>query len=170
MADWKETDPREWEGNVFQKIEKEWMLVTAAKPDGSGNTMTAAWGGLGNMWGRPAAFVVIRPQRYTREFIDASGRLSLTFYDPELRPMLAYMGSHSGRDVDKVKAQGLHVAWENGTPYFEEANTAFITRVLFAQPYDPAAFLDEAVRDAAYPDKDYHTLYICEIEKLLVKE
>ena len=46
------------------------MLVTAEK-DGKVNTMTASWGGVGIMWGKPVAYVFIRPQRYTKEFIDA---------------------------------------------------------------------------------------------------
>lgn len=170
MSQWKEIAPEQWEGNVFQKIGKDWMLVTAQKPDGSVNTMTASWGGLGVMWGKPVVFVVIRPQRYTKEFIDASGQLSLTFYGEEHRKMLSYMGTTSGREADKVAAQGLTVAHEDGIPYFEEADAALLTRVLFAQPYDPDSFLDTGICEKCYPDRDYHTLYICEIEKLLVKQ
>lgn len=170
MSQWKEVAPEQWEGNVFQRIGKDWMLVTAEKPDGEVNTMTASWGGLGVMWGKPAAFVVIRPQRYTKEFVDASGRLSLTFYGEEYHRMLSYMGSTSGRDADKVAVQGLTVAHEDGVPYFEEADTAILARVLFAQPYDPDSFQNGAVQERWYPEQDYHTLYICEIEKLLIKE
>jgi len=132
--------------------------------------MTASWGGLGIMWNKPVAFVVIRPQRYTKEFVDASERLSLTFFGEEYRQMLGYMGTVSGRDEDKVAVQGLTVTYEGETPYFEEADTAMITRVLFAQPYEESSFLDKAVIEKNYPTKDYHTLYICEIEKVLVKE
>ena len=32
--------------------------------------MTVSWGALGCMWGRPFAQVVVRPQRYTFEFIE----------------------------------------------------------------------------------------------------
>lgn len=170
MSQWKEAVPEQWEESVFKRIGKDWMLVTAEKPDGSVNTMTASWGGLGVMWGKPVAFVVIRPQRYTKEFIDASGRLSLSFYGEEYRKMLSYMGSTSGRDADKIGVQGLTVVHESGIPFFEEADTAMVTRVLFAQPYTPDSFLDAEVREKWYPDQDYHTLYICEIEKLLVKE
>ena len=49
----------------FDKIGRQWMLVTAEK-DGRVNTMTASWGGLGVLWGKPVATVYIRPQRYTR--------------------------------------------------------------------------------------------------------
>ena len=35
--------------NPFDKIAKQWMLITAGNKEGS-NTMTASWGGLGIMW------------------------------------------------------------------------------------------------------------------------
>ena len=57
----------------------------------------------------------------------------------------------------------------NGTPYFGEANTVFVCRKLYAQPYDPSCFIDKACDERWYPEKDYHTMYIAEIEKVLVK-
>ena len=35
--------------NPFDKISKEWMLITAGDEEKS-NTMTASWGGVGIMW------------------------------------------------------------------------------------------------------------------------
>ena len=43
--------------NPFDKIAKQWMLITAGNKEGS-NTMTASWGGLGIMWGKKVAFVL----------------------------------------------------------------------------------------------------------------
>ena len=42
--------------------------------------MTASWGGLGTVE-KNVAFIVVRPQRYTKEFIDASSTFSLSFFD-----------------------------------------------------------------------------------------
>ena len=61
----KEIKPEELQKNPFQMIGKEWLLVTAEK-EGKTNTMTASWGGVGIMWGKPVAYVFIRPQRYTK--------------------------------------------------------------------------------------------------------
>ena len=55
--------------NPFTKIGKEWMLITAGD-ENAHNTMTASWGALGEMWGKHVATVYIRPQRYTKEFVD----------------------------------------------------------------------------------------------------
>ena len=104
----KEIKPEELQKNPFQMIGKEWLLVTAEK-DGKANTMTASWGGVGVMWGRNVAFIVIRPQRYTKEFIDASDKLSLSVLDEEYRKTLSYLGSVSGRDEDKIGKSGLTI-------------------------------------------------------------
>ena len=37
--------------NPFDKISKQWMLITAGESSGECNTMTASWGGVGIMWG-----------------------------------------------------------------------------------------------------------------------
>ena len=57
-------DPKELDQNVFSMIGEQWMLVTAGTAERC-NTMTASWGGLGVLWGKPVATVYIRPQRYT---------------------------------------------------------------------------------------------------------
>ena len=59
------------EGNTFTQIGKDFMLITAKKGDKI-NTMTASWGGLGVLWNKNVAYIVVRPQRYTKEFIDAT--------------------------------------------------------------------------------------------------
>ena len=70
MAKFIELDPSEITGNVFDRIGKEWMLVTAGDQI-KYNTMTASWGGIGVMWGKNVAVTVIRPQRYTKEFVES---------------------------------------------------------------------------------------------------
>ena len=160
--------PEELNKNVFSMIGKEWLLVTAEK-EGKVNTMTASWGGLGVMWGKDVAFIVLRPQRYTKEFVDAGETFSLSVLGGERRKTLNYLGTVSGRDEDKVAKSGQTVEREDGTPYFGEADTVLICRNLYAQPYDPSCFIDKSCDERWYPDKDYHTLYIAEIEKVLVR-
>ena len=61
----KEIAPENFEESVFKVIGKDWLLLAGTK-DGKTNAMTASWGGMGIMWGKPVAFVFIRPQRYTK--------------------------------------------------------------------------------------------------------
>ena len=62
----KEINIEEFKFNPFTKIGKEWMLVTASN-NGKVNSMTASWGGVGVLWNKNIAFIVLRPQRYTKE-------------------------------------------------------------------------------------------------------
>ena len=99
MAGFKTVRPEAFDQSVFQMIGKDWMLVTAEK-DGRVNSMTASWGGLGVMWGKNVAFVVIRPQRYTKEFVDGAETLSLSFLGNEYRSELNFFGTVSGQDCE----------------------------------------------------------------------
>lgn len=64
----KEINVSQLADNMIEAIGKEWMLVTAGTKE-KFNTMTASWGGTGVLWGKTVAFIFIRPERYTYEFI-----------------------------------------------------------------------------------------------------
>ena len=83
----KEISVSELQDNMFDAIGKEWMLVTAGTQD-KFNMMTASWGGTGILWGKPVAFIFIRPERYTYEFIEEGDKLTLSFLGEEHK---AYM-------------------------------------------------------------------------------
>ena len=159
----KEIQTSQLHNDAFTMIGKEWMLVTAQK-DGVVNTMTASWGGLGILWNKQTAFVFLRPQRYTKEFIDQGEIFTLSFYDETYRKALTYLGTVSGRDENKIEASGLHTAFVNDAPYFIEANTVLVCRKLYAQEMKEECFLDLSLIDKNYPQKAYHTMYVAEIE------
>ena len=157
------------EFNPFQKISKEWMLITAGDETKS-NTMTASWGGLGIMWGKNVATVYIRPQRYTKEFVDANDTFTISFLSEEYRKSLNVCGSVSGKDVeDKWKEAGLTPYYVDGTTAVEEADLVFVCKKQYHQTMKPECF-DVAENDTKwYPNKDYHEMYIAEIVKVLKK-
>lgn len=167
MSCFKEISVKKLDKNVFEMIGKQWMLVTAEK-DKKVNTMTASWGGLGVMWGKNVAFVVIRPERYTKEFIDNSDSFSLTFLKEEHRETLRYLGTVSGRNEDKIEKSGLTIEHIDETPYFSEGEIVLKCKKLFNQYFDEKSFVDKSILDKWY-NNDYHMLYIAEIEKVLVK-
>lgn len=167
MTSFRQIKAEELRGNPFSMIGKDWMLIAAGRD--KCNAMTASWGGMGVMWGKNVAFVVIRPQRYTKEFVDAEPAFSLSFLGDAHRKTLNYLGTVSGREEDKMAKAGLTVVREGNVPYFAEADTVLIVNKLFAQPYDSASFLNKELAPQWYPGGDYHTLYIAEIQKVLVR-
>ena len=78
----KAIEPSLVKDNFIEIIGKEWMLVSAGDKD-KFNMMTASWGGVGFLWNKPVVFVFIRPERYTREFVDAKGAFTLSFLGEE---------------------------------------------------------------------------------------
>ncbi len=168
MSEFREVKPEKFNESPFQLIGEDLMLITAEK-DGKVNTMTAAWGGFGVMWKKNVAYVVIRPQRYTKEFVDNSDTFSLTFFGGDKKEMLNYLGTTSGRDEDKITKADLTVIYDDGVPYFEESTIAVFCKKLFAQDYKPESFIEKEIIDEWYPTSDFHTLYIAEITKILTR-
>ena len=154
--------------NVIQLIGKEWMLVTAGD-ESSFNTMTASWGGIGWLWNKPVAFVFVRPERYTYEFIEKSDYLTLSFLGEANKKIHAVCGSKSGRDTDKVKATGLKpVFTEQGNVLFEQARLSLECKKLYTDTIKPECFLDKESLEKWYDDAHggFHKMYIVEIENI----
>ena len=164
----RKIDPKTLNQNVFSAIGEQWMLITAGTADRC-NTMTASWGGLGVIWGAPAATCYIRPQRYTKEFVDQEEYFTLSFLGEESRKALQLCGSKSGRDTDKIKECGFTVQVADcGAPYFQEAQLVLVCRKRFVQPMAPENIPQE-IKDRWYPEKDYHTMCIGEIIEVLAR-
>lgn len=163
-------DPKELTQNPFEMIGTQWMLVTAGTPEHC-NTMTASWGGVGVMWGNPVATCYLRPQRYTKEFVDREDYFTLCFFGEAYRKQLQFCGSKSGRDVDKIKECGFTMqAADCGAPYMEEAELVLVCKKQYAQPMD-AGYLTEgdAIDQRWYPGHDWHTMYIGQIVEAYTK-
>jgi flavin reductase (DIM6/NTAB) family NADH-FMN oxidoreductase RutF len=169
MSGFNEIAPERFDVSPFRAIGTEWMLIAAEKA-GRVNAMTASWGGLGVMWRKNVVFAVIRPQRFTKEFVDGSDTFSLNFLGPDRKNDLSYFGSVSGRDEDKIARTGLTVVHDAGAPYFAEAGTAILCRKLFAQPYEERSFIDPKIAKELYAAGDFHTLYIGEVLKILARK
>lgn len=139
--------------------------ILAAGDKDSYNAMTIGWGGMGTLWGRnrPVVTVYVAPKRFTHQFMEKSRYFTvMQFSDINV---VQYMGKHSGRDGDKAKALGLHVAYtKNGTPYFKEADAVIECEIMYAAPFEEKNFRNDV------PKKTYsnfpagiHSMYIGEV-------
>lgn len=144
---------------------EQWMLLTAgAFAEGRFNCMAVGWGSLGTMWSKPFAQVVVRPSRYTREFMEQYDTFTLSAFPEEHRAAVQLLGTKSGRDGDKIAESGLTpvAAAEVAAPCFVEAELAIECRKIYWQDMDAANFLDATIAKN-YPQKDYHRIYFGEI-------
>lgn len=142
-----------------------WLLLTAGDFDaGEYNAMTVAWGSIGTMWHRPFVQVVVRPTRYTYDFMEKFSTFTLSAFDESHRQALQQMGSTSGRDGDKFAKAKLTPAASTAVaaPSVDEAELVLECRKIFYDDMRPEHFLDDEI-DSLYPAKDYHRIYFGEI-------
>ena len=150
---------------VFHLFDEQWLLLTSGDlAQGKFNTMTIAWGSLGVMWGKPFVQVVVRPTRYTHEFMERFDTFTVTAFPEAHRDALNLVGRKSGRDGDKIAEARLtpvrstHVA----APSVAQAELVLECRKIYRNAFESRQFLDPAI-EAKYPQKDYHTAYFGEI-------
>ena len=151
---------------IFDMFNNQWGLVTAGGPEHY-NTCTIAWGSLGTIWGgpgrgRPIATVYVNPDRYTWDFLKESDTFTVSFFPPEYREALGYLGSHSGRDGDKVAAAGLTPRAIGQGVTFAEANLTFVCHKLYQGPFEREGLAPEISR-GIYKSWQPHWMFVGEI-------
>lgn len=164
----KEIDIREVKENLVHLLADEWALVTAGRGDALG-TMTVSWGGIGELWGKDMTTIYIRPQRYTKKFLDENNYFTLSFYPEQYKDALRLCGSKSGREINKVEATGLTPCYYEKAPYFEEAKLVLVCRKVAVSAFEPSQFLDSSIMQN-YAQNDFHAIYYGAIEKVLISE
>lgn len=167
----KEINPVNITDNAVELIGHKWMLITAGGQE-SFNLMTASWGGIGFMWGKPVAFVVVRPNRYTYEFIEKKECLTLSFMGEEFRSALRVCGTTSGRNGDKMAAAGLSpIVTEMGNVAVEGADLVLECRKLYSDALKESGFVDKSCLEKWYAeDNPLHRMYVVEIMHAWIKE
>ena len=147
--------------DIFEMFRNQWALATAGNLE-KYNTCTIGWGSLGTIWGRSVVTVYVQPERLTWEYLKNSDIFTVDFFAPEYREALSYLGSHSGRDEDKVVSAGLHPKALAGGVTFEEANLTFVCRKLFQGPFSREG-LNETLNDGIYANWEPHWMFVGEI-------
>lgn len=168
----KHVETKDLRDNFFEAIGKEWMLVTAGTKERF-NTMTASWGGVGFLWGKPVAFIFIRPERYTFEFLENSDSFTLSFLGEENKGIHKVCGSKSGREVDKVKETGLMpFASDSGNVLFEQARLSLECRKLYSDMLKADGFIDKSLVERWYGEGvgNFHRMYVGEITDAWLRE
>lgn len=167
----KAIDMKELKFNPMTLIGKEWMLVSAGN-EKSFNTMTAQWGHLGAIWNgdMPTSVIYLRPQRYTRSFVDKEDYYTLSFFDEAYKKDLMYLGTHSGRDEDKLAKTSLTPVFSDESVYFKEAKMVLVCRKVYKGVLHEEGFIDQEILKKNYPEHDFHYVYIGEIVKAYVNE
>ena len=154
--------------NPIKLFGEDWAIVAAGTPDDF-NELTVSWGALGDAWwdNMPIAIVFVSATRYTQKYLEANDTFSINIFPPKFKKALAYIGSHSGKNEDKIAATGLQTEFtDSNTPIFPEARLIIECRKIYCHDLDRNKFSESLIGN--YAQKKFqgvvpHTVYFGEI-------
>jgi len=164
----KKISPEDFQVKIHELWDSQWMLLTVGDfASGHFNTMTVAWGSFGVMWNKPFAMVVVRPTRYTFEFMNRYPDFTLTAFPKEYRKDLSLLGKQSGRDGDKIAKTQLHpiASQKIKSPAFAEAELILECHKTYWNDLNLHHFMDSAILKN-YEKQDEHRIYFGEIRSI----
>lgn len=158
-------DPKSFVLKPHYLFNNQWFLLSAGNFNKNDfNCMTIGWGSIGTMWNKPYVSVVVRPTRHTFHFMEKYPDFTLTAFPDAFKKDLAYLGSHSGRDEDKLaKTQLTPIKAQQLTaPNYAQAELCIECRQIYSADFLPSNFKSPDL-ETHYPKKDYHRVYYGEI-------
>ena len=150
----------QWMTDTVKQLKKGVFLMV------DGNPMTIGWAQFGILWGKQTCSVYVRKSRYTYRLLENATTFTVSVPAiGSLSEALAFCGTKSGRDVDKMKA--LHAkpvpsrfGAQNGFPgcrYQIECS------ILFRADLDEHLLEDEPTMSRYYQNGDPHRMFVGEI-------
>ncbi|HCC49357.1 MAG TPA: flavin reductase [Elusimicrobia bacterium] len=138
--------------------------------DGKGrvNAMTIGWAQLGVIWGEPVMTVLVRPSRHTHAMLEkAAGFTVCVPRRGEMKKELAFCGSKSGREYDKIRACALALkdGAAPGLKYIDGCALVYHCAMHGGTQLAPETLAPEALGKYYGPAEAPHKLYFGKILK-----
>jgi len=108
--------------------------------------------------------VLVRPSRHTYRLIEETGEFTVNVVPPQLKEVVQYCGTVSGRDHNKFKEKQLTAipSKKVNVPIIKECLLHFECRVVYKNDLIPSE-LEKSIIPALYPKGDFHRVYFGEI-------
>jgi len=160
----KSVDPKRYVADTIKAFDEGRVLLVSCGKKGLPNVMAIGWGTLGIVWKKPIFIVLVRPSRHTYKFIEETGEFTVNIVPPELKEVVQYCGTVSGRDHDKFKEKQLTAlpAMKVRPPIIKECVLHFECRAVYKNDLIPSE-LAESIIPTLYPKGDFHRVYFGEI-------
>ena len=145
-------------------LRNEGLLLVGSKKDGSANVMTIGWATIGTIWGKPICVILVRPSRFTFEFLEEVPDFTVNVGPRELASAVGFCGTVSGRDEDKFAIQGLTPTPSRTvqSPIIQECVIHYECKIVHHNDLIPDNLTGTIAADC-YPLGDFHRLYYGEI-------
>lgn len=164
-------DVSEFDKNVFNELSKTWGIITAGNKETGCNSMTVSWGGFGVLWGMNVCFLFVRKTRYTKEFLDKTNQVTISFLPNKYIKEKTLFGRQSGRNVNKYLETNLHPVYEVDYDGYYLAEADYVFKMKKIHSIDiPKESLPKDIQEEYYDCDTSHTMYICKITHYLVNE
>lgn len=174
----KEINAFEYAPHIMQQLSRSGILATV-KADDKVNSITIGWGTIGIDWSRPVFQIYVRECRHSKSMLDKAGEFTVNIpleRSDRVKEILAFCGTKSGRDTDKVEALGLTLIESEkiNTPAIAELPLTIECRVIYSTRQDGTRMPND-VMQRYYPDwenskEDVHTVYYGEIVAAYIVE
>ncbi|MFB3883709.1 MAG: flavin reductase family protein [Thermodesulfobacteriota bacterium] len=160
----KIVDYRNYLAETIKAFDESRVLLVSQGKEGFPNVMAIGWGTIGIIWKRPIFIVLVRPSRYTYKFIEEAGEFTVNVVPPQLKEVVQFCGTVSGRDYNKFKEKQLTAipSTKVKTPILKEAMIHFECRVVNKNDLTPSGLAKAMIPDL-YPKGDFHRVYFGEI-------
>ena len=141
------------------------------------NSMTIAWGQVGIEWQKLFFTTYIRHGRFTHEQIESTKEFTVSApltRTPEIAKAIGYIGSRTGRDINKLSDCNLTVVKgvEVDSPAIKELPLTLECKVIYQQEQETDNIPKELIQQfypqsvdskAPLANRDFHTVYYGEI-------
>lgn len=145
----------------------EWALLTVGQKEHF-NTMTISWGGMGTLWSKPVITVYVKPCRYTYEFMENNDYFVVSFFDGQYKKDLGILGSHSGRNENKIALTSLSPIEVNHGMSYQEAIQTIICKKIYEQDLEKEKIPEYAIENY-YTNEPVHRMFIGEVIEIIEK-
>ncbi|NDV47076.1 flavin reductase family protein [Paludibacter sp. 221] len=163
-------DIKSLEENAVSLFSDNWFVVTAGN-ETNYNQMTISWGALGEIWGNPSATIYIRSTRHTFPYLNREKHFTLCAFDEEYRDKVLFIGSNSGRDINKIEATGLTPkVTELGNIYYDEARLVIECEKVYFNDINPTNIADPEAMKMYENETAMHRMFIGKIVNVWEKK
>lgn len=165
---YKEIDVYEYMNDIMKALKKGVLLTT--KKDGKVNTMTIAWGAIGIEWNKLIFTALVRQSRHTMGMLE-SGAFTINIAMDDRKKEIAYCGTESGRDTDKIADMGFTLVdgRKVDVPAIKQFPLTLECKIVYEQLQDEDA-IEQKVLDTMYPQRDLHSMFYGEIVAAYIVE
>lgn len=160
---YKSVEYNEYSRELFDQLSKGVFMTTKVKD--KVNTMTIAWGGINIVWNKTVFVAYVRETRDTYQMLEHTDEFTISVPSfNTLKKELAYCGTKSGRDCDKIKDCALNIGNSRkiSTPILSDCFLHYECKVIYRQKEDPKNIPVE-VLEKQYPNNDFHVIFYGEI-------